>query len=79
MSSAELSEWLAFESIYGIPDVYFQTAAICSTLDSVWREHPRKIHEVIPYFTPAEGADPIGQSPAEMFARLRTYSSMQKK
>lgn len=73
MSSTELSEWLAFESAYGLPDVYFQTAILASTLECLWSEKPRKPSDVIPFFRD----DAVGQSPAEMLGRLQAIAARQ--
>jgi hypothetical protein len=66
MSSAELAEWIAFDQLYGFPDLYFQTALICSTLEGLWSEKPRKIDQIVPYF----GAGKPPMSGDDMAARM---------
>jgi hypothetical protein len=68
LGSDELEEWLAFERLYGIPDIYFLTAQICTTLE-LCLTNKKKFHagDHVPYF-----ADNYSeQTPGEMLANLR--------
>jgi len=74
MSSAELSEWIAFDRLYGLPDSYFVAGTICAALDSLMAEKPRPVSAFVPYF----GADgPAEQSGAEILGRLKAIAARQ--
>jgi hypothetical protein len=67
LGSDELEEWLAFERVYGIPDIYFMTAQICMTIEMVLSTK-KKFHpgDHVPYFKD----DYAEQTPGEMLATL---------
>lgn len=48
MSSAELSEWLAYDRISPIPDSYWQTALIASTVANMLGKKRRTLEEFLP-------------------------------
>jgi hypothetical protein len=52
LSSEALSEWIAFDNLYGLPDVYFMTGMICSLLANVFGSKGTKATpaDFIPYF-----------------------------
>jgi len=70
MSAPELAELMAFDSLYGFPDIYFLAGLICSTLEGLWSEKPRKIGEIIPYF--GEGFQP--STTADMFQKIKAMA-----
>ena len=66
MSSPELAELIAFDALYGFPDVYFLAAVVCSTLEGLWSSKPRPVGAVVPYFADGRPA----QTGEDMAARL---------
>jgi hypothetical protein len=64
MSSPDLAELMAFDGLYGYPDIYFLAGLICSTLEGLWSEKPRRIDQIIPFFgagKPAMSGDDMAQ------------------
>jgi hypothetical protein len=51
MDSAELSEWIAFDNVYGIPDGYFVAGQVCALMEALvtGKGHPA---DHVPYFRP---------------------------
>jgi hypothetical protein len=70
LSSTDIAELVAFDNLYGFPDIYFLAALICSTLEGLWSTRPRPIDKILPYFA----AGRPGQSVEEMAARVRMMS-----
>jgi hypothetical protein len=70
MSSKELAGWIAFENLYGFPDLFWSTTLICSTLEGLWSEHPRSVAQICPYF----GAGIPPMSGDDMAERMRLMS-----
>lgn len=52
MSSEELTRWVAFDNVYGFPDIYFAVAQICSAVLRPWRKKPADPGEFVPFFAP---------------------------
>lgn len=77
IDTSELEEWLAFERLYGIPDTFFLTSQICSTLKMCLTTSKNKIHpgDMVPYFR----EDPAEQTPADMLATLGRMAKAQEK
>jgi hypothetical protein len=71
LSSAEMAEWIAFDNLYGFPDLYYQTAMICSTLEGIWSEKPRPVEKIVPYF----GAGQPGSSDDDLAARFKIIAA----
>ena len=73
MDSAELSEWLAFEQAYGIPDAYFITAQVCTT---VARIMGAKVDggDFVPYFRKDARRRMSGD---EMFSLFKAFAARQ--
>ena len=69
MSSAEFGEWLAYEKVYGIPDLFFAVARISRALDVAMIGKSRPAEEYVPYFwTP-----PRPQTVAEQRSIVRAH------
>jgi hypothetical protein len=62
MGCDELEEWLAYERLYGIPDVFFMTAQICMTLE-MCLSTKKKFHpgDHVPYFSDQDGEQTTGE------------------
>jgi hypothetical protein len=67
IGSDELEEWLAYERLYGIPDIYFLTAQVCTTLEMCMTTK-KKFHpgDHVPYFK----EDDVEHSPSDLLAKL---------
>jgi hypothetical protein len=52
MDSNELSEWLAYDNIYGLPDAYFVAGQVCATLVSVMTGKESNPADFVPFFRP---------------------------
>jgi hypothetical protein len=70
LTSPELSELIAFDNLYGYPDIYTLAALLCSTLEGLWSTKPRPITKSVPYF----GAGQPAQTGADMAARMQLLS-----
>lgn len=55
MSSEEVTRWIAFDNLYGFPDVYFAVAQICSAVSRPFSKKPPKPSEFVPFFAPQRG------------------------
>lgn len=65
MSSAELTEWVAFDREYTLPDAYFVAGQICATLAG------RSPADYVPFFKPPKSTRP--QTAAEQQAIVREH------
>lgn len=52
MSSAELSEWVAFDEEYGLPDAYFLALTLGIATLRPWTDRPIRPQDIVPYFAP---------------------------
>jgi hypothetical protein len=53
VSSSELTEWLAFEAEYDLPDIYFLVAQLSRGLASAsWAGGGSRVADWVPYFAP---------------------------
>ena len=62
---------MAFEAVYGLPDIYFMTSQICMILASVFGDGKKKYHpgDFVPYFEDSDGEQPQqGQSVGQMMS-----------
>lgn len=69
MGSDELSEWVAFEQEYGLPDVYFAVAQLSKAVLAPWAREPVRSEDFVPYFAPPRRK----QTVAEMKARFAGF------
>ena len=67
--SRELSEWLAFDSAYGLPDIYFLTGQLCTTIARVFGGKCRP-EDFVPFFRRA----PREQSATEQNAIMQAIA-----
>ncbi len=74
LTSPELAELIAFDNLYGFPDIYFLAALVCSTLEGLWSDQPRPIDRIVPYFASGRPA----QSGDDMAARMMIISMRMK-
>ena len=59
--------------LYGFPDVYFMTGAICATLQGLLSEKPKRIDEIIPFFASDGPADSPRATAATTPCRRRPW------
>jgi hypothetical protein len=62
LDSVELSEWLAFDCEYGLPDAYFATAQLGKAVMAPWAKSPPAASDFVPFFEPQA---PARQSTAQ--------------
>jgi hypothetical protein len=78
MDSAELSEWLAFDNEFSLPDHYttagLLSAVIAGTVPGAKRVSPA---DFLPYFKAGAAGPKRRQTPAEMKARMMQVSAAQ--
>jgi hypothetical protein len=68
LDSAELSEWIAYDNVHGLPDRH-ATALLLATIAvaNAWRKAPLRLSDVLPL----RKGRPRRQSAAEMAAIMR--------
>ena len=50
LAADELAELLAYDRLYGLPDVYFATAQICAAALAPYAKRPSKPGDFVPFF-----------------------------
>jgi hypothetical protein len=78
--SAELSEWLAFDSAFGLGDGHEIVGQICATVGRSFSGAKVEPADFAPIFRPqaAPGSSRV-QSPEEMLARMKRFSAAHNK
>lgn len=74
IDSRELSEWLAFDRIEPLPDPYWMTGMVCSTLANLWAKRRYQPED----FMPRAGPRRREQSPDEGRAILDAMMARQR-
>lgn len=70
MDSAEVSEWLAFDVLYGLGDGQNVIGQLGPALAAPWSKRPVSAGDFAPYFKP----DSPTQSTASMHARFAAFA-----
>lgn len=50
LGSDEISEWMAFDAEYGLPDEYFAVAQTCTLMNNLWSKKAAEAGDFVPYF-----------------------------
>lgn len=73
MSSAELSDWLAYDGVYGYPDIYFMTGEVCKAIAGAMGGRRASAADYVPFFRPPSSRQQREQSPDEQRAIVRAH------
>jgi hypothetical protein len=69
MTAHEVSEWMAVEQAYGLPDAYSSMGMLCAAIHNAFSKNPLTPAD----FCPILGAEPAQQSTAD---HARTFATL---
>jgi hypothetical protein len=71
-TSPEISEWIAFDNIYGFPDIYCLIAQLARAVNAPYGKESLKLGDLVPFFKP--DVKRRKQTPADHLAILQAMS-----
>lgn len=78
VDSEELSEWLAFDCEYGLPDAYFQTAQLGRAALAPWANKAPDAGDFVPFFAPQRRVQSVSEHKAH-FAALAAAATARRR